>query len=411
VLAVTVAGDGEFLFSASADSTIVKWNAMTGAYLATLTGHTDWVSCLTEGQGNLFSGGWDNTVRKWDVSADKFIAEFLGHQDPVCCLAVVGEVLLSGSRDCTVRAWKIDTGECIKVYEGHNALVSSVIAADPLMYTASWDKTIRCWELATGKVKGSQYKRLDKPVLCLALSHGILYAGGGDQVVRSYIASTMEAVHEMDGHTQPVNALALTDHQLFSASDDGSVVQWLLPDASAQRQDDDMPDPALSRSLTQRILEHPQTGNPRTSSISNRLNSEAQYLAQVDAEDPVPSRKEGWLLKQGQLFKRWSRRYFTLHKGVMVVFSDESQSKPLEHIIMHDVIKATLLDAPAPNGTLFPFTLETIDRVRKLAAFSDKDKDKNGEQEAKEWVGALNTYVENNNLQKKIEQKRAARKY
>lgn len=34
-----------------------------------------------------------------------------------------------------------------------------------------------------------------------------------------------------------------------------------------------------------------------------------------------------------------------------------------------------------------------------------------GEQEAKEWVGALNTYVENNNLQKKIEQKRAARKY
>eukprot|EP00961_Rhodomonas_salina_P065466 880342-Rhodomonas_salina.1 len=40
------------------------------------------------------------------------------------------------------------------------------------MYTASWDKTIRCWELATGKVKGSQYKRLDKVVLFLPAIDG-----------------------------------------------------------------------------------------------------------------------------------------------------------------------------------------------------------------------------------------------
>ncbi len=100
-------------------------------------------------------------------------------------------------------------------------------------------------------------------MLCLGLSGGVLYAGGGDTKVRSYIAATMEQLQEMEGHSQPVNALAVTHKNVFSASDDGAVIKWSLP--PLDHNVDTKPDPALSVPLTQRILSTPQPGNVRAS--------------------------------------------------------------------------------------------------------------------------------------------------
>ena len=43
---------------------------------------------------------------------------------------------------------------------------------------------------------------------------------------------------------------------------------------------------------------------------------------------------------QGAIFKRWSKRYYTLDKGLLLYYPDEQfdTSKPLDHLVMHDLI-------------------------------------------------------------------------
>lgn len=116
---------------------------------------------------------------------------------------------------------------------------------------------------------------------------------------------------------------------------------------------------------------------------------------------------QGWLLKQGSLFKRWSRRYFTLDKGVILVYADvpsRGAAKPLDHVTMKDLLSVSPCekDADVPNG-LFGFTLVTIDRKHNLAAAT--------KEEYRHWMAALKIYVENNHMAEAIKHKRETRKY
>ena len=125
---------------------------------------------------------------------------------------------------------------------------------------------------------------------------------------------------------------------------------------------------------------------------------------QTELVGPVTNVVKGWLWKQGALFKRWSRRYYTLDKGLLLYYPDVDfdSSKPLDHLVMSELISAAADDGPT-RGHGHAFTLTTVDRTLHLAAETPD--------ELKEWLGAFTKYVQHNSLQKKIAQKRATRKY
>jgi len=304
-------------------------------------------------------------------------------------------------------AWNTDTCERIREYHGAVSVVSSIVVADPYMYTASWDKQIRCWNLKTGSQE-PEYPRQSQPVLCILQEKGVLYAGGNDKCIRclSQQEKQEEAVYQ--AHTQAVNALCSDGVSLFSASDDGTIIQWKLYNKE-DIANDTAADPTLSKPLAIRIQESAQSKGPRTkgqknmTSLPHKLNSELQFLTQAEIEDPLEKMVQGFLYKQGSLFKRWSRRYFTLHKGVLMYFSNEHKKKPLDFISMHDVQSVGIEDKGGGASRQFSFSITTIDGVRFLAAESEQDMQK--------WTTALEQYMQNNDLQKKIEQKREARKY
>jgi len=402
VLAVTVAGEGEVVFSASADCSIKKWDVATGRCLETLSGHSDWVSCLLVSEGSLFSGSWDSSIRKWDVATCRFIAELNAHNDPIYCLAAGVGVVFSGSRDCTIRAWRTDTGECIFVYEGHTAVVASLVVADPYIYSASWDKTIRRWDIATGRCT-LFCPQLSQPVLCLAEHRQLLFAGTGDGVIRSYLTDTGEELEPaFSYHETAVNSLFVYDDHLFSCSNDSTVAQWKIEHSDLDRGARQVDVSVASKSLIDRIIGSSSLVNRTTaSSLTLRLKGESQFLTQTEIDDPVPSMVKGWLWKQGSLFRRWSKRYYTLTKGILLYHADEHTQKPLDHLVMSDVISVAEGDKDVKKP--FSFTLVTINRVHHLAAPD--------EEELQKWISAFTTYIENNNLQKKLAQKRAARSY
>src|SRR5882724_13447296 len=83
----------------------------SGCYhIQTLTGHQDWVCCLSLQGDLLFTGSSDSTVKVWKMRENGNFTELqtlTGHQSSVHCLSLQGDLLFTGSSDNTVKIWKM----------------------------------------------------------------------------------------------------------------------------------------------------------------------------------------------------------------------------------------------------------------------------------------------------------------
>ena len=75
----------------------------------TLTGHTDWITCLATWRDKIISGSGDRTVRIWDAATGALDATLTGHGGHVLGLAVGGDRVFSASADGTIRSWAAGT--------------------------------------------------------------------------------------------------------------------------------------------------------------------------------------------------------------------------------------------------------------------------------------------------------------
>ena len=89
-------------------------NAITGSWVALLSGHTDYVGSLTFSLDGtlLVSGSHDMTLKLWDVQTGGVIKIFCGHTNQVHSVSISsdGTTIASGSSDNTIRLWDIQTG-------------------------------------------------------------------------------------------------------------------------------------------------------------------------------------------------------------------------------------------------------------------------------------------------------------
>jgi WD40 repeat protein len=116
--------------SGSYDETIRLWDAVTGAVLQTLEGHSSLVLSVAfspDGK-KVMSGSYDETVRLWDAVTGAVLQTLEGHSSDVMSVAFSpdGKQVVSGSSDQTVRLWDAVTGAALQTLEGHSSLVSSV---------------------------------------------------------------------------------------------------------------------------------------------------------------------------------------------------------------------------------------------------------------------------------------------
>ena len=105
---------------------IIILNAITGAKVAALFGHTHWVKSLvfSPDGASLVSGGEDKTIKLWDVQTGGVVKTFQGHTDWVNCVSISADciTIASGSDDRRICLWDIQTGECHHIIEQEGAV-------------------------------------------------------------------------------------------------------------------------------------------------------------------------------------------------------------------------------------------------------------------------------------------------
>jgi WD40 repeat protein len=112
--------DGSRIVSASEDGTLKVWDAVTGADLLTLFGHTGEASaCAFSPDGRfIVSGSYDETLKVWEAATGAEVHTLSGHTTMVnsCAFSPDGKWIVSASYDDTLKVWEMLSGQCILTY-------------------------------------------------------------------------------------------------------------------------------------------------------------------------------------------------------------------------------------------------------------------------------------------------------
>lgn len=160
----------------------------------TLEGHGGPVMGLASDDVSIASASFDNAVGLWSGATPRWLD---GHEAAVKTVILIGaDTVASAGDDATVRIWDRKTGAERHTLTGHKGKVMH-IAASPdgrLLASAGWDGWVGLWDLGTGAHLGW-----------------------------------------LKGHKGFVNAVAFGDGVLYSASYDGTIVEWRLSDGTITR--------------------------------------------------------------------------------------------------------------------------------------------------------------------------------
>lgn len=205
--------------------------------------HAGVVTCARfSPDASLVASADDNgVIRIWlpDSAAQK--AEFDAFPGPVRDISFSADckfVIACGEcRGAFVKVFKVPTGASAGVGKGHSKRTIACDIAGRLLASASEDMSI-------GMYAGPPIRELDPPKFLrhhqafindirFSPDASLLAAASSDRSVSIIDTKTMEPIHTLTGHTGSVTGVTwVSDSRLLTSSNDKTVKEWTIPDAS-----------------------------------------------------------------------------------------------------------------------------------------------------------------------------------
>jgi WD40 repeat protein len=226
------------------NNVIHAWDLASGRELASLAGHTDFISraVFTTDSGRLFSASYDGTARIWELPSGRTVAVFA---DPrgrdvaftTIAAAPTGTPIVTGSADGTVRVFQ-DPTERPRLLLGHTGRVNSIaVTLDGRhVVSASADRTVRVWDAQLTRplftLRGHENEVSD---VRLGRDERQIASSSSDHTIRLWNARTPVTSLQLSG---PATAgVGFVDGGSKLASGDGQFVQvWDLLSGAIARQ-------------------------------------------------------------------------------------------------------------------------------------------------------------------------------
>jgi len=232
VTSIAFSSDGTRIVSGSSDQSVRVWDALTGAELMALNGHTDWVTSVAFSSDGtrIVSGSSDQSVWVWDALTGAELTALNSHTGSVTSVAFSndGTRIVSGSKDQSVRVWDASMGAELMALNGHTNWVTSVAFSSDgtRIVSGSGDQSVRVWDASTGAKLMALNGHTDLVTSAMFSSDGTrIVSGSGDQSVRVWGASTGAELMALNGHTDLVTSAMFSSDgtRIVSGSGDQSV--------------------------------------------------------------------------------------------------------------------------------------------------------------------------------------------
>ncbi|XP_056590941.1 U3 small nucleolar RNA-interacting protein 2 [Triplophysa dalaica] len=188
VLCMAISSDGKYLATGDMTNFILIWDAPSCKHLYKFTGHRDAVSGLAfrRGTHDLYSASHDRSVKVWNVNENAYVETMFGHQDKITGLDCLSRerCVTAGGRDGTVRVWKI-AEESQLVFNGHDGSIDCIqLINEEYMVTGGDDGAVSVWTV-----------NKKKPLATVKQAHGICGNSGLEQ---PRWLSSVAALHNSD---------------------------------------------------------------------------------------------------------------------------------------------------------------------------------------------------------------------
>ncbi len=241
VYAVDWSPNGQYMASASADTTVRVWNTSSGETISIYRGHAGLFNAVfvvgwASTGSRIASGGADKTVQVWDAATGNRDLIYHGHTARVLALAWSPDAryIASGGADKTVQVWDANTGLLVFTYRGHTATVYT-LAWSPdgkSLVSGSADRTVQVWNVSSG-MTSSVYHGHAGTAYAVAISPDGNYvaSAGADRTVQVWNAASGKRVSIYRGHSGLSNVVSTvswsTDgKRIASGSTDKTVQLW-----------------------------------------------------------------------------------------------------------------------------------------------------------------------------------------
>ncbi|KAL8973471.1 MAG: hypothetical protein Q9197_002297 [Variospora fuerteventurae] len=189
--------------------------------------HVGSILCLQYDDELMITGSSDFACIMWDIKDDwRPIRKVRHHTAGVLDVCFDTKHVVTCSKDTTVCLWDRRTGDLIHRLLGHRGPVNAVQLRGTLAVSASGDGVAKLWNLISGTCV-KEFPSKDRGMACVEFSPDsrAIFAGGNDQVIYQFDASTGELIREMQGHSGLVRSLHLdsANSRLVSGSYDNTV--------------------------------------------------------------------------------------------------------------------------------------------------------------------------------------------
>jgi WD40 repeat protein len=159
-LSLAVGNDGDWLFSAS-DNGLKKWNTKSGEYLFSFLEDAKGVrSMVLSNDGQyLFLNNDAGAVQKYNAKTGEYLFSYLEDGDLIKFLTLSNDDcwLFAGDEVCRVSKWNIDTGECINTFSIDEGWVTSFTLSgdESWLFSGIYNGAVNQWNAETGILIGS----------------------------------------------------------------------------------------------------------------------------------------------------------------------------------------------------------------------------------------------------------------